>query len=168
MVELLVEESLGDFLGIPIAARRNSPRWKDAIGFEKSWLLRMVVLMSVKIIRCLEVVNGHTSHGTLKGSRFWRRGKRRVPRITFAIACFSEDLRGPSLWSSQSRVLCVSSLRSMLVENSHAQIRPATSPCTAVSCHIPSIGPSETRSLHHFLTCERNRTPISEEMLHLR
>ena len=136
MVELLVEESLGDFLGIPIAARRNSPRWKDAIGFEKSWLLRMVVLMSVKIIRCLEVVNGHTSHGTLKGSRFWRRGKRRVPRITFAIACFSEDLRGPSLWSSQA-VSCVSSLRSMLVENSSCpnkalQRHPAP-PCLAIS-----------------------------------
>ena len=71
----------------------------------------------------LEVVNAHASHGTLKGSRFSRRVNGGVPRITFAIACFSEDLRGPSLWSSQA-VSCVSSLRSMLVENSHAQIRP--------------------------------------------
>lgn len=54
----------------------------------------------------LEVVNAPASHEAHQGSRFSRRGNGGVPRITFAIACFSEDLRGPSLWSSQSRVLC--------------------------------------------------------------
>lgn len=42
----------------------------------------------------LEVVNAHASHDAPQGSRFKRRGNGVYQGSVFAIACFSEHLRG--------------------------------------------------------------------------